>query len=168
MEYYYSVAEYVTGTGDNILLLIFGAMAAAMGKIWHTIVQERKYMREHEFAMKQEMKKYEGEKHERDVQYRSEMLEVLRENTAAISASKEVAESLRKALEAHGLDSREITKRIHERLEAVQAVMSEMRAGLARDIRDDAKKIIEAESARLIKRLDDITAAVARQGMGTG
>ena len=173
MEHYYQIVEYVTGTGSNLLPVIFAAIAGGMGKIWHTVVQERKYMREHELAMKQEMKRYEGEKHERDERHRGEMLSVLRENTAAIAANKQVVENFLKMLEKHGEDSREVIKRVHERIEGLGALVSEMRASLAKDILDDAKKMTEAEVsrlikltegeiARLIKRLDDIAANTAR------
>ena len=144
-----------------------------MGKIWHTVVQERKYMREHELAMKQEMKKYEGEERARDERHRAEMLTVLRENTAAIAANKQVVENFLKMLEKHGEDSREFTKRIHERMEDVRGLVADMKASLAKELLAEARKmteaevgrlikLTEAEIARLIKRLDDIAANTAR------
>ena len=191
MDYYYQIVEYVTGTGSNLLPLIFAAIAGGMGKMWHTIVQERKCAREHELAMKQELKKFEGEKQERELafqqalkqfekekverddQYRKEMLKVLNDNTAAIAGNKQVVENFLTQLEKHGSDSRETTQRIHDRIDDLRGFVAEMKASLAGDIVAESKKVTEAEVgrlikltegeiSRLIKRLDDITANTAR------
>ena len=117
MQYYYQILEQITTGTDSSLILFFVIVAAMLLPLYVLTLRERKNSRKHELEMKAELKKYESEKHAKYIEREREIINVVKENTAVISALHEAIKTLVSTGDAQSKDIKLSIARVHERID---------------------------------------------------
>ena len=107
-EHSYRVYEAIIESTSSELILFFIIMAVFISPLYIVMMRDRKYSRKHE-----------SEKHNTYLEREREIIAVIKENSAAITANTTVMTSLRAFLEAANADTKHAFVRLHERMDII-------------------------------------------------
>ena len=108
IDSYYAIIEYISNPPSGLLIPILLAITAFVGHLYYLILKDRKDIRESENENEQQRKKHEAEQYdkllERESESKKEIIAVVKENTAAITANTTMCASLKMLFESLSAD----------------------------------------------------------------
>ena len=107
-EYSHRVYEAIIESTSSELILFFIIMAVFISPLYIVMMRDRKYSRKHE-----------SEKHNTYLEREREIIAVIKENSAAITANTTVMTGMRAFLEAANADTKHAFARLHERMDII-------------------------------------------------
>ena len=119
-EYYLSLYELLTGSTGGSYMPIFVLAAGLIAHLYWMMMKEKKNARQQYSERQVAQKEY-------DNQRNSEILAVVKENTAAITANTAVSGSLKTLFESMSADVKSSVSRTHDRIDEVLKDTSEIK-----------------------------------------
>ena len=128
-DYFIGLIDYIAGTPNGVLpIIVIGV--SLYSHLYYMILKYRKHARQIDNDRVVAEKEF-------DSQRNSEILAVVKENTAAITQHTAVSSSLRALCESIGMDVKASNSRIHDKIEDVLKDTAEIKAHVAVRRRDE-------------------------------